>query len=240
MKTSRTLFTLFSLAILIAALSGCATKGWYGPSPDGTYDNRGPRLDTKGSPDVENIIDNQSKETLFVDIEGHSFSVSETLVQVNPGTKLTRKGRSYRRLKVTIRWMGQGYRNVLGYSEEEMQVLMPGLYSGKPIVITDDMLRGEAPMEGLIICQGDPTLYQDDRGHRFAMQNGDKVEVNISSGPITIKVRSLHDPKRFGSRTLPTSCIDLRTDQYEVIGPDGKKKRYDFTIIIDESWRWRW
>lgn len=239
MKTSQRLFALLGLAILIAALSGCTTHGYYGPSPDGTYDHRGPRLDTMGSPDVENIIDNQSKETLFVDIEGHNLSLSEHLVQVNPGTKLTRKGRSYRRLKVTVRWMGKGYRNILGYSEEELKFLMPGLYSGEPIVITDDMLRGEAPMEGIIICVGDPTLYQDSRGHRFEMQNGDKIEVNMSSGPIQFKFRSLRNASRFGTREYP-GCIDLETDQYEVIGPDGKKKRYDFTIIVDESWLFRW
>ena len=240
MKTSQLLISLLLVAVMSAILSGCgATKQWYGSSPNGTYDHRGPRLDTNNSPKVENIIDNQSKEMLFVDIEGHDLSFSEHLVQVNPGTKLTRKGRSYRRLKVTVRWVGTGFRNTIGHTEEEMKFLMPGLYSGDPIVITDAMLRGQMPMRGIIICQGDPTLYQDDRGHRFKMNNGDKIEVNMSSGPIEFKFRSLRDPSRFGSRTYP-DCIDLETEQYEVVGPDGKKKRYDFTVIVDESWRHRW
>lgn len=225
---------LFVLVLL--TLSSCTR--FYAPGAQGRH---GPRLDyERAKEDIQKVVINQSKQPIFVDLQGRQTDFIRDFFQVNAGDTLKVTGRSFRNIHVTIAWWCQGCQNRIGYSEEQLLFSMPGLYTGNPIVVTELMLRRNDMMSGYIYNAGDPTWYSDEQGNEFVLETNASAYFSLRSGPVNFWVRpaALRQSKGQSWGSYPYNylkhykfVVDLKKNQYFRNG-----KQYDFQILLGEKW----
>lgn len=226
-------------ALIVSLLVASSCSRYYAPGAAG----RGPRLDHENQPTVETIVKNWSQQPIFVDLQGRRLDLVRQFDQVNPSDSLVRVGRSFRNIQVTIAWWCEGCQDKVGYSQEQLLLSLPGLYTGEPLVVTDLMLRNAATQSGILLNVGEPVIYTDDQGNRFALQSGEHVVFTLSSGPLNFftkpaepakgKKKNFVDPYRRYLREYNT-IIDMRKKEYSFQG-----ELYDFRIVLKENWWWR-
>ncbi len=229
------LFCLFVVFLLVA--TGC--RRFYAPGAGA----RGPRLDHQDQPVVETIVKNYSQQPVFVDLQGRRLDLVRQFDQVNPGDSLVKVGRSFRNIQVTIAWWCEGCQDKVGYSQEQLLLSLPGLYTGQPLIVTDLMLRNAATQRGILLNVGDPVIYEDDQGNHFVLQSGEHVVFTLTSGPLNFftkpaepakgKKKNLGDPYRRYLREY-NNIIDMKKKEYSFQGG-----LYDFRIVLKERWYWR-
>lgn len=213
-------------------LIGLGCSRYYGPSPN--PDTQGLRLD-RDEAKIKTILVNRSEQPVFADLEGRQLAFIKDFQQINPGDSLISEDRGFRNIWVTIAWWCEGCQEKVGWSEEELFFSLPGLYTGRPIIITDLMLRDNALQTGVILNVGDPVFYQDDRGNSFALQTGEHYVLTMPAGPITYFTRPIrsnedsyyHYLRRYNNK------IDMRKKHVYF-----DNQLYDFQILLYEQWRW--
>lgn len=231
---------LVAVCLLFAVLLLCSCTRYYAPGAG--HGTRGPRLDVEVGPMVQVVAINASQQPIFVDLKGRRVDMIREFVQVNPGDSLIKYDRGFQNIRVTIAWWCEGCQDRVGYSQEQLFLSMPGLYTGKPIIITDLMLRNASMQRGIIINVGDPSVYTDDQGHYFVMDSNARQECTFASGPLQFFVRPATEAelgRKTSGRVYPYSLEEYKTHIDQIKGNvpfDGKL--YDCRIVIHKRWRY--
>ena len=225
------------ITVGIVFLFGCTR--WYGPG-SGAPNSRGDLLNLSypGSPRQTTIVINKSAGPIFIDIDGHDLAFFNQFVQVNPGDSLVRQGHTYENLHITIAWWCQGCKDQLGSTEERGLLSLPGLYTGKPLVVDDRFLRGVVWQTGVIYNVGDPTIYRDDRGNEFFLKTGGFKILSMVSGPLTYFIKPGGQPysSYWQQGVLTYQCVIDRISG----NVEWRGQRLDFRILLRSNWRNGW
>ncbi|PWB38826.1 MAG: hypothetical protein C3F02_01920 [Parcubacteria group bacterium] len=226
---------LWPFLLIILALTGCTR--FYAPGVGG---HGLVRLDTDQSPADTTKVVNRSHEVVFIDLKGRTTDFIREFYQIKPGQKLTVVERSFRVYRVTLAWVGQGFQDQIGYSEEKLYFSMPALYTGTPLIIDDLMLRNATMQRGIVYNVGDPTTYLDNQGHSISLASGDSAVIYLRSG--VVKYYAKPAEKLVGQKTDPYYSR-LRTYEFIVSKRKGQytfnNELYDFRIVLKERWMWR-
>jgi hypothetical protein len=221
------------LLITVALLMGCSR--YYGPG-NGTPNSRGDLLDWSypGAPVQKTILYNTSIQTLLITVDGDNLRLITNFVLVNPGDSLVRQGRTYETLHLIIRWKCEGCRDILGYSSETEEVSLPGLYTGKPLIIDDLFLQSRSLQRGYVINYG-PKRKFFGGGYEFTLERGEHKILEVPSGNFLFFTCSPieENPRIARQHSLK---IDQKRREYWL---QGEPKPFDWFIWINEDdWGW--
>ncbi|MCD4760614.1 hypothetical protein K8R42_01830 [bacterium] len=140
---------------VLTILGGCSKEYFYGKSLD--EDGNRLLLNTKSGPDslqvkLSKSIQNASDYVVMIDLDGHkTFDRKHTYWQFNPGdVNIFTFERTWENVRLSAWFWPEGYRNTLGTTQEAIRFDLPGLFSGDPLIITNEMLWGTAQVDGVL------------------------------------------------------------------------------------------
>lgn len=165
-------------------LGGCAP---------GIRNTQGVRLNPpRDNPSVEiqPVVINQTPETIFVKIREDNRDYWEVL----PGATHSRRMKTNERLHVEIFCYREGFDNKIGESKVKMDLVKTGLYTGKPIVVTDMMLQNRTLQLGYIRNTDAYPMIITANGQDFGViQPRERTPLfYVTDGLVKITVQSLY------------------------------------------------
>lgn len=217
------------LATLVGLLflGGCAA---------GIRNTEGMRLNApRHNPNVEiqPIVINSTPEPIFVKIREDNHDSW----QVDPGCVHSRRMKTHEVLHYEIFAYREGFANKIGESKVELDLIKTGLYTGKPIEVTDMMFHNRTLQEGYVRNTDAYPMRIIVNGRDFGWIAGYQRTplFYVADGNIKIIVESQYQPGRSyrKSYTLYHLVDKIKGDNWVDLGngyPEAVDWYYDVTI----------